>query len=630
MKKKFFLIVFMFLVMFSSNVFADRVVSDIEIMSLDYPKLGQTVDNTAKVRGSKFYITKLVWYKDGFKMTEDTFNEEGTYVCRIYFKANSGYTFEPTTLVVFANTENRRLVSDHEGYFVELTYNVQEEIPLPPKSIYFFNMNLPKAGNTFDYEVTSRDPDYYDVVKVEWYDSSGNLLSTGLHAKEGVYYCRVYFELYNNFEIKSNMRAQITSREAEKIVKDYNGMYIEVRYVVGSIQDPKCVTEMRITIDEVPSYGQSLKNVNVKKRYQSEYYEITNVEWYCNDFRMLDEYFYEGLYKCRIFVNFINGGYPAAEMGAYINNSGRPKKYAIMNNQYYIEETFDIKKYVISTLKFEGLNIPEYGSVQDTKIQSLEPGIYSPSMVYWYDKNGKYMSNIEIFGEGTYTCKFTLTLNVDCEMENTINAIINGAEAKAYIENGKITIEKTYKVEKATKKWSKASDWAIPELEDALNYALIPSSFDNKDYTQNITRAEFAAVAVKMYENITMQAAEPVSKNPFSDTKDAEVLKAYKLGITNGTSETTFEPNSLITRQEMATMMVRALEKAGISTNVNLNKVNKFVDHDKIDSWALNGVYFMSNIGIIKGKGNNFFDVLGNATREEALAISIRSVNYYK
>ena len=87
---------------------------------------------------------------------------------------------------------------------------------------------------------------------------------------------------------------------------------------------------------------------------------------------------------------------------------------------------------------------------------------------------------------------------------------------------------------------------------------------------------------------------------------------------------------SLITRQEMATMMVRTLEKAGVSTVVNLNKVKKFEDHAKIDSWALNGVYFMSNIGIIKGKGNNVFDVLGSATREEALAISIRSVNYYK
>lgn len=630
MKKYFFSIITIILLIFTSNVFASNVVSGIEIMSLDYPKLGEAVDTTAKVRGSKFYISKIVWYKDGYKMSNNVFAEEGIYICRIYFNASSGYTFDPSSLVIFANTENRKLVSDFEGYYIELTYNVSKEIPEPPKSIYFFNMDIPKTGGTFDYDLEPRDPDYYNDTKIEWYDSSNNLLSSSYRATSGVYFCRVYIELYNDFQITSNIKAQITSKAADKIVKDYHGTYIEVKYTIGSNQDPKCVSEMKLIVDSVPSYGQTLKNVNVKKRYASEYYEISKVEWYCNNYRMIDDYFFEGVYKCRIFINFINGGYPVTETGIYINDSTRPKKLAIMDNQFYVEETFDIKKYVISTLKFDGLNIPEYGSVQDIKVQSLEPGIYSPSMVYWYDKNGRYLSNIEIFDEGKYTCKFTISLNVECDMKSTINALINNSEAKAYIENGKITIEKTYEIEKPNKKWSKASEWAVPELNDALNYALIPTSLENKDFTSNISRAEFAAVAVRMYEKVSMKSAEPTNKNPFSDTNDSEILKAYALGITNGTSETTFEPNSLITRQEMATMMVRALSKAGVSITVNLNKVNKFADHNKIDSWALNGVYFMSNIGIIKGKGNNTFDVLGNATREEALAISIRSVNYYK
>ena len=44
--------------------------------------------------------------------------------------------------------------------------------------------------------------------------------------------------------------------------------------------------------------------------------------------------------------------------------------------------------------------------------------------------------------------------------------------------------------------------------------------------------------------------------------------------------------------------LAQKLEEAGISTSVNLNKVNKFADHAQIGSWALNGVYFMSDIGI--------------------------------
>ena len=124
-----------------------------------------------------------------------------------------------------------------------------------------------------------------------------------------------------------------------------------------------------------------------------------------------------------------------------------------------------------------------------------------------------------------------------------------------------------------------------------------------------------------------MLQKEKATVNPFTDTYDAEVLKAYNPGITNGTSETTFSPEELITREQMATMMTRALNKSGIDTTINVNAVyNKFADHDEISTWALDSVYFMSARGVIKGVGENKFNVRGNATREQALAISTRSV----
>jgi hypothetical protein len=353
------------------------------------------------------------------------------------------------------------------------------------------------------------------------------------------------------------------------------------------------------------------------------------VEWYYNDFRLLDPYFYEGKYRCRIYIDLVNGGYFAQKLEIYFNTSSFNKNLGMYNNRFYVEEVFDITQKDKGLFRFDSLNVPVYGGVQDMKVNSLETGLYTPSMVYWY-KDGKYMSNIERFSEGTYKCKFSLTLNTNIDFSTQLSATINGEKANCYIENNKITIDKTYEVKKPTKTWTKASDWAVKELEDALNNALIPEILNNQNYTQQITRAEFAAVAVKMYEQVSLTSAVPSSKNPFTDTKDSEIFKAYALGITNGTSATTFSPTHLITRQEMATMMVRALEKAGVSTSVNLNNVKKFADHAKIENWALNGVYFMSNVGIIKGKGNNTFDVLGNATREEALAISIRSVNKYR
>ena len=74
----------------------------------------------------------------------------------------------------------------------------------------------------------------------------------------------------------------------------------------------------------------------------------------------------------------------------------------------------------------------------------------------------------------------------------------------------------------------------------------------------------------------------------------------------------------------MATMMTRTMNKAGIDTTSQSN--TKFEDDNDMHDWGRNAIYFMSNQGIIKGVGNNTFDVNGNATKEQALLLSQRSV----
>ena len=179
------------------------------------------------------------------------------------------------------------------------------------------------------------------------------------------------------------------------------------------------------------------------------------------------------------------------------------------------------------------------------------------------------------------------------------------------------------------KTWTKASEWAEEELDKANKLDVIPEIFKKQDLTQNITRKEFAHVAVKLYEKLTGNKATAVANNPFKDTDDVEVLKAYNLEITKGTSEVTFDPDELITREQMATMMTRALTKAGIDTKVDLEKVTKFADDAEMHDWGKASIYYMSSIEIIKGVGNNTFNVLGNATREQALLISVRSAEKF-
>ena len=188
--------------------------------------------------------------------------------------------------------------------------------------------------------------------------------------------------------------------------------------------------------------------------------------------------------------------------------------------------------------------------------------------------------------------------------------------------------------------YSNASTWAKPELEKAADYGLIPESLKGADMTKNITREEFAEVAVKLYEKTTGFTPYVTVPNPFTDTKNPEILRAYQIGITSGTSATTFEPNKLINREQVATMLSRAIRIMVPTADFSTDGAPTFKDEKHISIWALEHVKYMSKIGIIKGTDGNFMPKAitsaqiaqgyANTTREQAIAMGVRTFETYK
>lgn len=193
-----------------------------------------------------------------------------------------------------------------------------------------------------------------------------------------------------------------------------------------------------------------------------------------------------------------------------------------------------------------------------------------------------------------------------------------------------------------------AHNWAKPELTEASALGLIPGCLQGADLTQPITRAEFAAVSVKLYEALSGTQAEPVAANPFTDTSDPEVLKAFDLGVTNGTAADKFDPDALINREQAAAMLTRVYKKLNLegwtlASDGEYKEAFKalftmpalFADDGEISSWAKDSVYFMAANGIVNGVGDNCFapklvssgeETLNFATREQALLMSVRTV----
>lgn len=200
-----------------------------------------------------------------------------------------------------------------------------------------------------------------------------------------------------------------------------------------------------------------------------------------------------------------------------------------------------------------------------------------------------------------------------------------------YIRNVKFTGRAAY---------SNASNWAIPEMDKAETEGLIPDILKGQDMTKLITRKEFAALSVKLYESLANKEA-PIVKEPFEDTNDKDVSKAYGLGITSGVSKTMFAPDKDISREEVAAMLTRTLKAYMPKLNTTVTSGFKFADDDAISSWAKESVYFMVDKKIIFGIGDNKFApknstkdeeaiLYANSTREQAVIMAVRAFESMK
>ncbi len=182
--------------------------------------------------------------------------------------------------------------------------------------------------------------------------------------------------------------------------------------------------------------------------------------------------------------------------------------------------------------------------------------------------------------------------------------------------------------------YSGASEWAEEELSKAVSYSLMPTVLSESDVSKPINRLEFAAVSVKLYE--AFGGVPPRNtENPFTDTDNTEVIQAYHAGITTGTSETTFSPEELLSREQAATMLTRIYSMTQKTADLTIGNVEKFADDADISDWARESVYFMYANGIITGIGDNKFApqnmtpeqeaaLYANSTREQSLALAVR------
>ena len=154
--------------------------------------------------------------------------------------------------------------------------------------------------------------------------------------------------------------------------------------------------------------------------------------------------------------------------------------------------------------------------------------------------------------------------------------------------------------------------WAQENIQAMVRSGAVngyPDGTFNPDGT--ITRAEFVTMLVRAAK-LTSQGSAA-----FADTTGhwawGPISVAASLGVVNGYTANTFGPNDPISRAQMATMLVRALELELVTGST------QFSDSGSISEWARQYIATAVEAGIIAGYPDNSLRPQGPATRAEAL-----------
>ncbi len=183
---------------------------------------------------------------------------------------------------------------------------------------------------------------------------------------------------------------------------------------------------------------------------------------------------------------------------------------------------------------------------------------------------------------------------------------------------------------------SAPSPWAAEELTQAQALGLIPQSLLDR-YASPITRLEFCRLAMQTLRQATgldnaglvAQYAPLTPPVTFTDCDDPDVLAAAALGAVQGMGGGRFGPGYPILRQDAAVLLLRAAAALGQAYEPPQGLL--YADWLSISDYARPAVAWASSLRdsetqmpVMAGVGDSFFDPRGTYTREQAVLTLLR------
>lgn len=165
--------------------------------------------------------------------------------------------------------------------------------------------------------------------------------------------------------------------------------------------------------------------------------------------------------------------------------------------------------------------------------------------------------------------------------------------------------------------------WAHNTILKVAEYGLIVGSNGNFMPDQPIKRGDLAIILDRML------GLKTSSYNYYDDLRNDDyyrdaLLRCVAAGYITGVSTNEINPDGYATREQVATIMTRIFK-----LDSNYSGKTKFVDDNKISSWAKSSVSAMSTLGYINGNDKGYMNPQSNITRAELVTMLNNIANTY-
>lgn len=188
----------------------------------------------------------------------------------------------------------------------------------------------------------------------------------------------------------------------------------------------------------------------------------------------------------------------------------------------------------------------------------------------------------------------------------------------------------------SAKTWITLSSWAYTDVSNYRKDGLLPQSMDGiSDYTTEINRLQFAEILYNsLYKSRMINQNNYI--HGFLDIKHVAATALKNQNIIEGefvsedeygNKEYNFNPDKKLTREEMAAMLYRTIDRfaKGLLTAMSIVPA----DSDKVSDWAKEAVGAVLGSQVMLGRDGGNFDPQGTLTIEQAIVSVYRLYQMY-